>query len=63
MMPALYKPIEAKVEELKRGLAFVPVISKDIEIEEEDEDENEEDEEEENKKKKKKIIKKKGIKQ
>jgi GTP-binding protein EngB required for normal cell division len=61
MMPSLYKPIEAKVEELKRGLAFVPVISKDIEIEEEDEDENE-DEEEEKKEKKKKIIKKKGIK-
>ena len=65
MMPHLYKPIEAKVEELKRGLSFVPVISKDIEIEdddEEDEDENEEEEGEE-KKKKKKVIKKKGIKQ
>ena len=64
MMPSLYKPIEAKVEELKRGLAFVPVISKDIEIEEENEEEDEEEDEgEENKKKKKKIIKKKGIKQ
>ena len=63
MMPHLYKPIEVKVAELKRGLEFVPVISKDIEIEDEDgdEDENEEDEEEGNKKKKKKIIKKKGI--
>jgi energy-coupling factor transporter ATP-binding protein EcfA2 len=63
MMPHLYKPIEAKVEELKRGLAFVPVISKDIEIEDEDEDENEEDEGEGPKQKKKKVIKKKGIKQ
>ena len=55
MMPALYKPIEAKVEELKRGLAFVPVISKDIEIEEENEEEDEEEDEgEENKKKRKK---------
>lgn len=67
MMPHLYKPIEAKVEELKRGLSFVPVISKDIEIEdddEDDEDENEEEEgEEKTKKKKKKVIKKKGIKQ
>ena len=61
MMPSLYLPIKAKVEELKQGLEFVPVISKDIEIEEEDEDDNEEDETEK-KEKKKKIVKKKGIK-
>ena len=57
-MPSLYLPIKAKVEELKQGLEFVPVISKDIEIEEEDEHENEEDETE----KKEKNSKKKGIK-
>lgn len=51
MMPSLYLPIKAKVEELKRGLEFVPVISKDIEIEEEDKTEKKE--------KKKKIVKKK----
>ena len=53
-MPSLYLPIKAKVEELKQGLEFVPVISKDIEIEEEDKTEKKE--------KKKKIVKKNGIK-
>ena len=50
MMPSLYLPIKAKVEELKQELEFVPVISKDIEIEEEDKTEKKE--------KKKKIVKK-----
>ena len=50
-MPSLYLPIKAKVEELKQELEFVPVISKDIEIEEEDKTEKKE--------KKKKIVKKK----
>ena len=65
MVPDLYKPIELKVKELKLKLDFIPVISKDIEIEEEvdsnDEEENEEGES--SKKKRKKIVKKKGIKQ
>ena len=59
-MPSLYEPIKAKVEELKQGLEFVPVISKDIVIEEEDD--NDEEEENEIKEKKKRIVKKKGLK-
>ena len=45
---------KVSIDRTKRGLTFVPVISKDIEIQEEDEDENEEDEEDGNKKKRKK---------
>ena len=65
MVPDIYKPIEAKVKDLKLKLEFVPVISKDIEIEEEcDDDEEEENEQDETNKKKmkKKLIKKKGVK-
>ena len=62
MMPNLYKPIEAKVKELKRGLEFVPVISKDIEIEEECDDDDDEENEEGEKVKKKRLVKKKGVK-
>lgn len=66
MVPDIYRPIETKVKDLKLKLEFVPVISKDIEIEEEcddDEEENEQDETNNNKKKmKKKLIKKKGVK-
>ena len=62
MMPNLYKPIEAKVKELKRGLEFVPVISKNIEIEEECDDDDDEENEEGEKVKKKRLVKKKGVK-
>ena len=59
IMKSLYEPIEKKIRDLKKDLEFVPVISKEIEIEESDEDEDEEDNN--NKKKKKKLLKKKGI--
>lgn len=66
MVPEIYKPIENKIKDLKLKVEFVPVISKDIEIEEEcddDEEENEQEEMSNNKMKtKKKLIKKKGIK-
>ena len=64
IMKSLYEPIERKIRDLKKDLEFVPVISKEIEIEESDEDENEDEGEEDNnnKKKKKKLLKKKGIK-
>ena len=64
IMKSLYEPIERKIRDLKKDLEFVPVISKEIEIEESDEDENEDEGEEDNnnKKKKKKPLKKKGIK-
>ena len=62
IMKSLYEPIEKKIRDLKKDLEFVPVISKEIEIEESDEDEDEDEEDNNNKKKKKKLLKKKGIK-
>ena len=61
IMKSLYEPIEKKIRDLKKDLEFVPVISKEIEIEESDEDEDEDEEDNNNKKKKKKLLKKKGI--
>ena len=61
IMKSLYEPIERKIRDLKKDLEFVPVISKEIEIEESDEDEDEDEEDNNNKKKKKKLLKKKGI--